>query len=74
MLLFNHVTFFSLYFSEFLVIFYIVIFLYMVFIDLEKAYDKIPTKVLWRVLEKKWVWIAYIQALKDMYHGVETKG
>ena len=47
--------------------------LYMVFIDLENAYDRVPREVLWRVLEKKWVRIAYIQALKDMYHSAGTK-
>ena len=40
----------------------------MVFIELNKTCDKIPRENLWRVLEKKGVWIEYIQVNKDMYH------
>ena len=34
--------------------------LHIVFIDLENSYDRISIEVLWKVLEKKGVQIAYI--------------
>ena len=43
--------------------------LHMVFIDLEKAYDRVSRKLLWECLAKKRVSVAYIQAIKDMYEG-----
>lgn len=45
----------------------------MVFIDSETVYNRVPIKVLWKVLEKKGVRITYIQAIKDMYDGVMTR-
>ena len=40
--------------------------LHMIFIDLEKAYDKVPSKILWWTLMKKRVPIKYIDIIKDL--------
>uniref|UniRef100_A0A8I6YD54 Reverse transcriptase domain-containing protein n=1 Tax=Hordeum vulgare subsp. vulgare TaxID=112509 RepID=A0A8I6YD54_HORVV len=46
--------------------------LHMVFIDLEKAYDKIPRNVMWWALEKHKIPMKYITLIKDMYDNVVT--
>uniref|UniRef100_A0A453N5L0 Reverse transcriptase domain-containing protein n=3 Tax=Aegilops tauschii subsp. strangulata TaxID=200361 RepID=A0A453N5L0_AEGTS len=46
--------------------------LHMVFIDLEKAYDKIPRNAMWWALEKHKVPAKYITLIKDMYDNVVT--
>ena len=46
--------------------------LHMIFIDLEKAYDKVPRDLLWWALEKKGVTKRYIEMIEDMYSGAMT--
>ena len=41
----------------------------MVFIDFEKAYDKVPREVLWTLMKKR-VPIKYIDIIKDIYDGI----
>jgi len=43
--------------------------LHMVFIDLEKAYDRVLREVLWRCLGKKGVSPLYIRVIKNIYEG-----
>ena len=44
----------------------------MVFIDLEKAYDRVLRDVLWWALKKKAVSLKYVSIIRDMYEGVVT--
>ena len=47
--------------------------LHMAFINLEKAYDRVPREVLWRCLGKRSVPMMYMRVIKDMYNGVRTR-
>ena len=44
----------------------------MFFIDLEKAYDRVPREILWWALVRKGVPLKYIDIVKDMYEGATT--
>jgi hypothetical protein len=46
--------------------------LHMVFIDLKKAYDKIPWDVMWWAWEKHKVPAKYTTLIKDTYDNVVT--
>ena len=46
--------------------------LHMVFIDLEKAYDKISRNVMWWALDKHKVPTKYVTLIKDMYNNAVT--
>ena len=46
--------------------------LYMVFINLEKGYDRVPRDLIWWVLNKRNVPQGYIEIIKDMYERAVT--
>jgi hypothetical protein len=46
--------------------------LHMVFIDLEKTYDKVTRNIMWWTLQKHKFSIKYITLIKDMYDNVVT--
>lgn len=45
----------------------------MVFLDLERAYDKVPREVLWRCLEASIVLVTYTRVFKEMFEGARTR-
>ena len=46
--------------------------LYMVFVDLEKAFDRVPREVIWWSLWRKGVLEREIKAIMKMYTNIET--
>jgi Reverse transcriptase (RNA-dependent DNA polymerase) len=46
--------------------------LHMIFIDLEKTYDKISRNIMWWALKRKLVPTKYVTLIKDMYTNIVT--
>ena len=46
--------------------------LHMVFVDLEKAYDRVPRDLIWWAMRRKGVPEAYVSAVRDTYVGAST--
>ena len=44
----------------------------MIFVDLEKAYDRVPRDIIWWALRKKNVGEEYIKVIQEMYDGCTT--
>ena len=47
--------------------------LHCVFIDLEKAHDRVPREEVWYCLRKKGVSESYVQCIQDIYHECMTE-
>ena len=43
------------------------------FIDLEKAYDRVPREEIWRTIRERLVPEKYVKLVQDMYTGCRTK-
>ena len=43
------------------------------FIDLEKAYDRVPREEIWRTMRERLVPEKYVKLVQDMYTGCRTK-
>ena len=46
--------------------------LFMVFVDLEKAFDRVSREVIWWLLRRKGVLEREIKAIMEMYTNIET--
>jgi Reverse transcriptase (RNA-dependent DNA polymerase) len=46
--------------------------LHIIFIDLEKVYDKIPRNIMWWTLKRKLVPAKYVTLIKDMHINIVT--
>ena len=47
--------------------------LHMIFIDLEKAYDRVPRQEVWRCMREKGVPEKYVRTVQDIYKEARTR-
>ena len=45
----------------------------MVFVDLEKAYDKVSRDLIWWAMRNRSVPEGYVKVIQDMYRGTKTR-
>ena len=45
----------------------------MIFVDLEKVYDRVPRDLIWWAMRKRAIPEGYVKVIQDMYRGTRTR-